>query len=81
MNSIDTIREFLGWCSVVNIFFLMAGAVVVIVAGSPIKRLHSTMFGVREEDLPQAYFQFLANLEVAVVVFNIAPYLALCLMD
>jgi hypothetical protein len=60
--------------------FLFA-ALAVILAGGPIKRLHAKMFGLSEENLSRAYFQFLAQYEIAIIVFNLAPYLALRIVE
>jgi hypothetical protein len=50
-------------------------------AGGPIKRLHAKMFGLSEEDLSRAYFQYLAQYKIAIFVFNLAPYLALRIVE
>ena len=81
MTSIETLKTFLGWCTVFNGAFLLLSAAFVATAGPTIMGIHSKLFGVRVEDLPRAYFQFLAQYEIAVFVFNVAPYLALVLMN
>ena len=42
-----------------------------------ITRYHSALFGLDEKDLGRAYFQYLAQYKIAIIVLNIAPYLAL----
>lgn len=77
MDSVQTVREILGWCSTLNIGILLFSSVILIIAGSPIKRIHAKMFGLSESDLSCAYFQYLAQYKIAILVFNLAPYLAL----
>ena len=77
MESMQTIREVLGWSTALNVGVLLFSTVVVSVAGAPIKRLHAKMFDMSEGDLSRAYFQYLAQYKIAVLVFNLAPYLAL----
>ena len=73
----ETLIEFLAWSSVVNIAILAFSAIAVIMMRGAISRIHSNMFGLDEKDLGRAYFQYLAQYKIAVIVLNIAPYLAL----
>ncbi len=38
------------------------------------------MFGLDEKDLNRAYFQYLAQFKILIIVFNVTPYIALKLM-
>jgi hypothetical protein len=73
----ETLIEFLAWASVVNIAILAFSAITVIMMRGTISRIHSSMFGLDEKDLGRAYFQYLGQYKIAIIVFNIAPYLAL----
>jgi hypothetical protein len=77
MESLETIRGILGWATVLNVGVLTFSSLLLIFAGAPIKRLHAGMFGLSEDDLSRAYFQYLAQYKIAILVFNLAPYLAL----
>ena len=74
-------REVLGWCSVLNMGVLLFASLYVTVLAKPIKRIHGRMFGLPEEDLSRAYFQYLAQYKIAIFVFNLAPYLALRIIE
>ena len=77
MDDLDTVTRFFGWCTVLNFGFLaLSAACVVLFRGWAVK-IHSRLFGLSEESLSQAYFQFLAQYEIAVFFFNLVPYLAL----
>lgn len=77
MESMQVIREVLGWSTALNLALLIFATAVLAAAGAPIKRLHAKMFGLSEGDLSRAYFQYLAQYKIAVLVFNLVPYLAL----
>ena len=77
MITIDILRAFFGWCSVINIGLLGFSAIFVILLRQPIAHIHASMFGMEESDLSQAYFQYLAQFKIAIIVFNIVPYFAL----
>ena len=81
MNSMQTVREVLGWCTALNMAILLFAAVYVMVLGEPIKRLHARMYGLSEGDLSRAYFQYLAQYKIAIFVFNLAPYIALRIVE
>jgi len=77
MDSVQTIREVLGWCAVLNMGVLLLSFLVLVFAGAPIRRLHASLFGLSDGELSRAYFQYLARYKIAILVFNLAPYLAL----
>jgi hypothetical protein len=62
---------------VLNLGLLILASLAVTLAGGPIRQLHARMFGLSENDLSRAYFQYLAHYKIAIFVFNLAPYLAL----
>jgi hypothetical protein len=77
MESLQTARAVLAWCTVLNLGLLVLASLAVTVVGGPIRQLHAKMFGLSEDDLSRAYFQYLAHYKIAIFVFNLAPYLAL----
>jgi len=80
MNTIEAMREFFGWCSVINIGVLMLSSVLVIAIRGSALRIHGKMFDLDEKSLSQAYLQYLAQYKIATIVFSIVPYFALKLM-
>ena len=79
--NIETIREFLGWCTVIN-FGLMALVVVkLLLVRDWASRVHAKMFGFDEGSVREAYFQFVAYYKIAIIVFNLVPYIALTIMS
>ncbi|MDP8217836.1 MAG: hypothetical protein P9M03_03820 [Candidatus Theseobacter exili] len=80
MNSIETIREFLGWCTLINIGLLILSSILIIAIRRTASRIHGKMFNLDEKYLSQAYFQYLGQYKIAIIVFNIVPYFALKIM-
>ena len=80
MMTTEALTEFVGWVSVINIAVLLVSAIAVIVMRGPISKVHSKFFGVDQKDLGRAYFQYLAQYKIAIIVLNIAPYIALKIM-
>ena len=73
----EILRTFLGWCSVINIGLLMFSSIFIVTFRGVSSRIHSKMFDLDEKYLSQAYFQYLAQYKIAIIVFNIVPYFAL----
>ena len=73
----EQMMQFFGWCTILNFVMLAIAAAILIWQKNWIVRIHSGMFGVREQDLNIVYFKYLAYYKIAVIVFNLVPYLAL----
>ena len=81
MMTTEALTELLGWASAINIAVLMFSTLMLIVMrGSITTKIHSKLFGLDEKDLGRAYFQYLAQYKIAIIVLNIAPYIALKMM-
>ena len=80
MHSADLIQTFLGWCSVINTGLLIFSALIVMIFREQISDLHATIFHLNKEDVLRAYFQYLAQFKILIIVFNIVPYFALSIM-
>ena len=78
--SIETIREFLGWCTVINLGFFIFATVKILAIRDWASKIHAKMFRIDEESVRVIYLQFLAIYKVAFVVLNLVPYLALRIM-
>ena len=78
--TVEMMRAVLGWCSVINIGLLMFSSIFVIALRTTASRIHGKMFNLDEKYLSQAYFQYLAQYKIAIIVFNVVPYFALKIM-
>ncbi len=80
MMTTETLTELLGWTCVINIALLLFTTIIVIAMRRTISRIHFSLFGLDEKDLGRAYFQYIAQYKIAIIVLNIAPYIALKIM-
>ena len=78
--NIGTIREFLGWCTVINFGLLVLASIMLVAFRGAVGGIHRRMFGLDEASLQRAYFGYLANYKIAIIVLNLVPYLALRIM-
>jgi hypothetical protein len=75
--TIETLTELFGWMSVISIGFLMFSTIMILLIKGAAIKIHSKMFALDETDLNRAYFQYLAQFKILVIVLNIVPYIAL----
>ncbi len=81
MMTTKALTELLGWVSIINIAILMASTFMLIALRGFISNIHSRLFGLDEKDLGRAYFQYLAQYKIAIIVLNLAPYIALKVLE
>ncbi len=79
--NIETIREFLGWCTVINFGLLAFGVVKLLLIRDWASGVHAKMFGLDDASVRETYFQFIVYYKIAILVFNLAPYIALTIMS
>jgi len=75
--TIETLTEFFGWTSLINLAILCLSTLAVVAMRGTITKIHTRLFGLDEKDLGRAYFQYLAQYKIAIIVLNVAPYIAL----
>ena len=75
--NIEFIQQFLAWSLVINIAILAVSSIMLVVLRDTITNIHSKFSGVPKTQLPGEYFRYIANFKVAIIVFNLTPYLAL----
>ena len=72
--------HFLGWCLLINCGILFVSTIVLVLGGSWASGMHAKMFQLDETRIRQNYFGYLANFKIAVIVFNLVPWIATKLM-
>ncbi len=77
MIEIDVLTTFLGWCSLINIGVFVFSAITLTLMREKITAIHSRLFKVNRDALPESYFQYLGNYKIAILIFNLVPYAAL----
>jgi len=80
METMESIRVFLGWCLAINLGLLVIAAIILMGARKAIVKVHGAITGLSEDELTREYFRFLGNYKTAILIFNFAPYIALRIM-
>ncbi len=80
MMYINEITIFFGWCTVINMGIYTLSALFIIVFKDFTTSLHSKLMGMSASELPLLYFNYMGNYKIAIIIFNLTPYIALKLM-
>ncbi|MEW6356862.1 MAG: DUF6868 family protein [Planctomycetota bacterium] len=78
--SIGEIRAFFMWCTILNAALLILSSVICIGARDWVYRVHSKMFPISRDAFNIAIYSFLGLFKMAVLAFNLVPYLALLIV-
>ncbi len=73
---IPVIREFLLWCTVINLGILVYWWLMFTFAHDWIKRFHGRWFKVSREQFDAIHYAGMAGFKILIFVFNLVPYLA-----
>ena len=75
--ALEEIRAFLGWCTLINWGILLVWWITIMVARDWMRGVHGKWFKISEERFDEIHYQAIAVYKLGIVLFNLAPYLAL----
>lgn len=79
--TIETLTTLLGWTAIINIVFLLVSFFAVIAFKRGVISIHQKLFDVNEAELNRYYFSYLGQFKLLNLVFFVAPYIALVIMQ
>jgi hypothetical protein len=75
--TLETIRDILAWCSVINIILLLVWFIMFALAHDCVYRMHSKWYKLSQDAFNTVHYSGIAFFKIVIFVFNIVPYLAL----
>lgn len=78
--TIELLRSFFGWMTLINLGLFTWTAVMCITARGLIQRMHGKMFGLSEEAINAFLYGYLGFYKIVFIAFNLVPWLALVIM-
>lgn len=75
--SLAEVAAVLGWCTVINLVLLVVSTLALFLFQKNVLRFHEWFSGLSAEQLKPIYFQYLAQMKLLWIVFNLTPYLAI----
>ena len=71
---------FFMWCTIINLGLLILMFLILVFAGEWIYRLHAKWFPMPRETFNVVIYSFLGLYKIALIMFNLVPYVALLIM-
>ncbi len=75
--TLEMIQRLLGWCAVINIALLLWWFLFFVLGHDLMYRVHSRLFKMPVQTFDTFHYAGLAVYKVLIMVFNLAPYLAI----
>ncbi|MGB2692746.1 MAG: DUF6868 family protein [Thermodesulfobacteriota bacterium] len=75
--TVEIIRSFLGWCSVINVGVLIFWWLFFTLAHGFVYRFHGKWFKLSVEKFDAIHYMSMAFFKISIILFNIVPYIAL----
>ncbi len=79
--TIETVRDFLGICSLINIGILLLWFLMISKAHDWLYNFHTKWFKLSEERFDEIHYSAMAFYKLSFYLFNIVPYFALLIMS
>jgi len=73
----DNLRTFFGWCTVINLGILFYWFLAIFFAFDFVFRTHTWWFEISEERFDEIHYTMMGYYKLAVLLFNLTPYLVL----
>ena len=80
--TLETLRDALGWCALINYAVLLVWWAVFALAGDAVRALHQRALGLTHAPLPASVFNSahycgMGLFKLGIFLFNLAPFIAL----
>ena len=79
--TIENLRSFLGWCTILNMGMLVVWSLAFVFARDLVFKVHTRWFRISEERFDEIHYTLMGYYKLAVFLFNLAPYLVLRLAN
>ena len=78
--TIEIIRDTFLWCTIINWGMLLFWFLILTFARSWAYKIHSKFAKITEEEFNLVHYKGVVYFKVLIFAFNLAPYLALCIV-
>ncbi|HAE10230.1 MAG TPA: hypothetical protein DCG39_01165 [Opitutae bacterium] len=73
----ENLRTFLGWCTVINLGFLLYWILALSFARDWVFLVHTSAVEISKESFAEINYAMMGYYKLAVILFNVTPYLVL----
>ena len=81
MMTLETLRSFFGWCSVINMALLLWWFFTIVKLHDFVYKMHTKWFNLSPEKFDELHYAAMAFFKLTVFVFYVVPYIVLCIIS
>ena len=75
--TVEALRDMLAWCTVIDYIILLIWFFLIVFAHDWLYRIHSKWYKISREKFDEIHYAGMALFKIGILLFNLAPYLAL----
>ena len=75
--TVEALRDMLAWCTVIDYIILLIWFFFFVFAHDWLYRVHSKWYMISREKFDEIHYAGMALFKIGILLFNLAPYLAL----
>ena len=79
--TIELTRKFLLWCTVIDYGILLAWFLVFVFAHDWIQRIHGRWFRLSSDQFDAVHYAVMAIFKIGIILFNLVPFVVLCIVS
>jgi hypothetical protein len=79
--SIEALKEFFMWCSIVNVGIMMFSFIMLVLMKNFVYKMHSKWFPISFEHFCIIMYSFFGIYKIFIFVFNVVPYIVFEIMS
>ena len=79
--SIEVMRNFLLWCTVINYGILVVWFLFFAFAHDWIQRIHGRWFRLSSDQFDAVHYAAMAIFKIGIFLFNLVPFVVLCIVS
>jgi hypothetical protein len=79
--SIEVARDFLLWCMIINYGILLVWFLFFAFGHDWIQRLHGRWFRLSGDQFDALHYAGMAIFKIGIILFNLVPFIALCIIS
>ena len=72
----NTLEQFFLWCTVINFIIFLLSFIMITLMKNFIIRMHGKWYKIPEEKFDLIFYNFMLYYKIAILFFNLVPYIA-----
>lgn len=79
--NLDQLTELFKWMTLINIGLFVFSAVLSMALKKIVSKMHGKLFGIEENKVSVVVYGYFGIYKIAIIIFNIVPYISLLLIN